>query len=262
MGERQRPPVVVDARHAQGAAILRRRDVRGGKVRGGIVVVVVVTRVCVGHDRPAPDIVGVGEMVAAGIGVSSRTGIGALPVAVSAAHVVSRFVAHGVAAVDRVDVTHVASVVHAVEEFEGLAGIAGILESDAGGVAARTVDEERHRVGAALVPQLREFRERAFAGTHAQQQFIVDRRPRTVYLHDADQAIAELVVESRIGKHRVHLVDGVVGEIVNAVEFKLHALRLRSLVEGDEDIDDALLRGEGEGTGIGQTQFGRRGFLS
>ena len=251
MGERQRPPVVVDARHAQGAAILRRRDVRGGKVGGGIVVVVVVTRVRVGHDRAAPDIVGVGEMVAAGIRVPTGSGIGALPVAVSAAHVVSRFVAHGVAAVNRVDVAHVAGVVHAVEEFEGLAGIAGILESDAGGVAARTVDEERNRVGAALVPQLREFREAAFAGTHAQQQFVVDYRPRAVDFHNAGQAVAKLVVELRIGKHRVHLADGIVGEIVHAVEAKLHALRLRALVEGDEDIDDALLIGEGKGAGIG-----------
>ena len=180
----------------------------------------------------------------------------------SAAHVVSCFVAHGVAAVDSVDVAHVAGVVHAVEEFEGLAGIAGILESDAGGVAARPVDEERNRVGAAVVPQLRELCELAFAGTHAQQQFIVDHRPRAVYFHDACQAVAKLVVELRIGKHRVHLADGIVGEIVHAVEAKLHALRLRALVEGDEDIDDALLRGELERRASGQTQFGRRGFLS
>ena len=115
ISERQRPPVVVDALYAQGATVLGRRNLGRGKVRNRVVVVIVVAGVCVCHDRAAPDAVGVGEMVAAGIGISSRAGIVALPVAVPAPHVVARLVAHRVAAVDGVYVADVAGIVLFVE---------------------------------------------------------------------------------------------------------------------------------------------------
>ena len=199
-------------------------------------------------------------MVAAGITVAARTGGRSLPVAVAAAEVVSLLVAHGVSFVDGLYVADVARVTRGIERFGRPLGLVFVSQAGRGAFVAITVDQQCDRVCAASFAG---GGDRGQGGVVSQaqgiKQGVVDNGICRIDLDDADETVRELVEQLRFFKNHVHLVDCIVRKFLDgvaALPIGAFGPGFRTLVEGDKNVDNCLLFGEGKGAG-GCEQAGR-----